>query len=232
MAILTGVRWYITVVLICISLIMSNIEHFLPVFVGHLYSFFGETKPTFYIIPPLHWWNDFPITFFLISLPLWALRSRVVSSLPECSLWFCSGVIKLTVLVAQSCLTLCGPMDYSLPGSSVHGILQARILEWVAILFSRGSSQPRVWTWVSHIGRQILDCLSHQAPLSMGFSRQEYRSGQLFSPPGDLPQPGIKPKSPVAAALQADSLPLSHREAQLGGTQYVFIAWKWISEKI
>ena len=43
-------------------------------------------------------------------------------------------------LVAQSCLTLCDPMDCSPPGSSVHGILQARILEWVAILFSRGSS--------------------------------------------------------------------------------------------
>ena len=45
--------------------------------------------------------------------------------------------------VAQSCLTLCDPMDCSPPGSSVHGFLQARILEWVAISFSRGSSQPR-----------------------------------------------------------------------------------------
>ena len=45
--------------------------------------------------------------------------------------------------VAQSCPTLCNPMDCSLPGSSVHGILQARILEWVAISFSRGSSRPR-----------------------------------------------------------------------------------------
>ena len=43
----------------------------------------------------------------------------------------------------QSCLTLCDPMNYSPPGSSVHGILQARILEWVAMLSSRGSSQPR-----------------------------------------------------------------------------------------
>jgi len=43
------------------------------------------------------------------------------------------------VLVAQSCLTLCDPMDSSLPGSSVHGILQARILEWVAISFSRST---------------------------------------------------------------------------------------------
>ena len=50
---------------------------------------------------------------------------------------------KVKVLVAQLCLTLCDPMDCSPPGSSVHGILQARILEWVAISFSRGSSQPR-----------------------------------------------------------------------------------------
>ena len=50
------------------------------------------------------------------------------------------------VLVAQLCLTLCDPMDGSPPGSSVHGILQARILKWVAIPFSRGSSQPRDWT--------------------------------------------------------------------------------------
>ena len=53
------------------------------------------------------------------------------------------------VWVAQSCLILCHPMDYSPPGSSVHGILQARILEWVAIYFSRGSSPPRDWTWIS-----------------------------------------------------------------------------------
>ena len=46
-------------------------------------------------------------------------------------------------LVVQSCPTLCDPMDCSLSGSSLHGILQARILEWVAIHFSRGSSQPR-----------------------------------------------------------------------------------------
>ena len=54
-------------------------------------------------------------------------------------------------LVAQLCLTLCNPMDCSLPGSSVHGIFQARVLEWVAISFSRGSSWPRDRTWVFHI---------------------------------------------------------------------------------
>ena len=48
------------------------------------------------------------------------------------------------MLVAQLCLTLCDPMDCSLPGSSVHGILQARILEWVAICFTMGSSNPGI----------------------------------------------------------------------------------------
>ena len=61
-------------------------------------------------------------------------------------------------LVVQ-CLTLCDPVDWRPIGSSVHGILQARILEWVAISFSRGSSGPRDWTrvsYVSWIGRQII----------------------------------------------------------------------------
>ena len=58
--------------------------------------------------------------------------------------------------VAKLCSALCEPMGCSLPGSSVHGISQARILEWVAISFSRGSFQPRDWTHVSCIGRWIL----------------------------------------------------------------------------
>ena len=53
--------------------------------------------------------------------------------------------------VTQSCPTLCDPTDRSLPGSSIHGIFQARILEWVAISFSRGSSRPRDQTEVSRI---------------------------------------------------------------------------------
>ena len=53
--------------------------------------------------------------------------------------------------VTQSCPTLCDPMNCSLPGSSVHGIFQARVLEWVAIAFSRGSSGPRDRTRVSCI---------------------------------------------------------------------------------
>ena len=62
-------------------------------------------------------------------------------------------------LCAQSCLTLCNPMDCSLPGSSIHGIFQARILEWVAISFCRGSTRPKDRTHlscVSCLDRQIL----------------------------------------------------------------------------
>ena len=58
---------------------------------------------------------------------------------------------KKKVLVAQLCLTLYNPIDYSLPSSSVHVILHARILEWIAIPFSRESSQLRHRTWVSCI---------------------------------------------------------------------------------
>ena len=59
-------------------------------------------------------------------------------------------------LVTKSPLILCNPMVRSLSGSSVHGILQARILEWVAISISRGASQPRDWTWVSYIAGDLL----------------------------------------------------------------------------
>ena len=71
----------------------------------------------------------------------------------------CISLLKLTslvffhvkALVAQSCPTLCHPVDFSSPGSSVHGIPQARTLEWVAISFSTGSSRPKDRTWVSYI---------------------------------------------------------------------------------
>ena len=65
--------------------------------------------------------------------------------------------VLLLCLVGKSCLILCGPMDYSPPGPSVLGILKD-ILEWVAISFFRGSSQPRNWTCISFFGRQILYC--------------------------------------------------------------------------
>ena len=78
----------------------------------------------------------------------------------------------------QSCPTLCDPIDGSPPGSSVHGILQARTLEWVAI------SSSNAWKWkvkVKSLSRVRLLATpwtaAHQAPPSMGFSKQEYWSG-------------------------------------------------------
>ena len=66
------------------------------------------------------------------------------------------GIINCEGEVDQSCLTLCNPMDCSPPGSSVHGIFQARVLEWIAISFSRGPSWFRNWTRVSRIaGRRF-----------------------------------------------------------------------------
>ena len=70
----------------------------------------------------------------------------------------CVCVLSLCVC-AQSCLTLCSPINCSPPGSSVHGTFQARILQWVAISFSRGSSQPRDRThtsYASYNGRRVL----------------------------------------------------------------------------
>ena len=79
---------------------------------------------------------------------------------------------------------------------------------------------------------QLLSCVqlfaspwtvAHQAPLSMGFSRQEYWSGLPFPPPGGHPDPRIEPSSPVSPTLQADSLPLSHQ-----GSPRICIAYMYI----
>ena len=66
------------------------------------------------------------------------------------------------MLVAQSCQIFCEPMDYSAPGSSVYRILQPRILEQVAIPFSKESSQSRDPTWISYIAGGFFYSLSHQ----------------------------------------------------------------------
>ena len=71
--------------------------------------------------------------------------------------------VRVHVQSLQSCLTLCDPMYHSPPGSSVHGILQARILEWVAMASSRGSSQPRDWTQVSSYLLHCKQILYHWA---------------------------------------------------------------------
>ena len=88
----------------------------------------------------------------------------------------------------QSCPTLCNPIDGSPPGSPIPGILQARILEWVAISFSNA------WQWkvkvksLSHVQLLVTPwTVAYQAPLSMGFPRQEYWSGV------PLPSPRMSP---------------------------------------
>ena len=97
-------------------------------------------------------------------------------------------------LSCSVCLTLCNPTDCNLPGSSVHGIFQARILEWVAISFSRGSAQPRDRTCVSCVsynGRWTLyQCTTWKDPIrtDLGFFKS-----RLLRPVN------LKPKYPMDA---------------------------------
>ena len=91
------------------------------------------------------------------------------------------GIVDETVSeVTQSCPTLCDPMDCSLPGSSIHGIFQARVLEWVAISFSRRSSRPRDWTQVSHVvDRHFTD--ETEVDVFLGFLYDPVNVGNLIS---------------------------------------------------
>ena len=97
----------------------------------------------------------------------------------------------------QSCPTLCDPIDGSPPGSPIPGILQARTLEWVAVSFSnpwkwkvKVKSLSRVWLFMT------LWTAAYQAPLSMGFSRQEYWSGVPLPSPDLLLSNRFKKKTP------------------------------------
>ena len=110
-----------------------------------------------------HMWFGLRITYTLTVLHahwirhvyafyLSTLNQHDVLPLPSHCVWVRAQSL-------QSCLTLCEPVDCSLPGSSVHGILQAIILKWAAIASSRGSSRPRDWThisYVSYVGRWVL----------------------------------------------------------------------------
>ena len=125
----------------------------------------------------------------------------------------------MKVLVAQSCPTLCNPRDYSPPSSSVYGILQARILEWVAIPFSRGSSQPRDQTWVFPHCRKILYNLSYQGGLKW-YIKTQVPTFAVISSPGLSSWEGIR-KLPSNKGLNihnyslmptvSDSVPLLFR---------------------
>ena len=95
--------------------------------------------------PPVYWvWGRSAVSSFC----RWLITNSLKKHYCFLTFKFTWGIFAKSL---QSCLTLCSPLDCSPPGSSIHGILQARILEWVAISFSRGSSQPRNRTQVSCI---------------------------------------------------------------------------------
>ena len=147
-AVPSGLHWNVTLPRTSVTILAKISQH--PVFHIFLSSF--RYFLLISILPPC-FVNCIPycngsstnteIFLFFSSLPLlsttfyWVTRTKV------------------KVLVAQSCPTLCDPMDCSPRGSSVHGILQARTLEWVAMPFSSGSLWPRDWTWVSRIVGQF-----------------------------------------------------------------------------
>ena len=86
--------------------------------------------------------------------------------------------------VTQSCPTPSDPMDCSLPGSSIHGIFQARVLEWGAIAFSDFSFLLLLLSCFSRVQLCATpETAAHQAPPSLGFSRQEHWSGLPFPSP-------------------------------------------------
>ena len=100
---------------------------------------------------------------------------------------------KMKVSVIQSSPTLCDPMDCSPPGSSVHGILQARILEWVAISFSRGSSCSRDQTRVFHIaGRFFIIWATREQRKPI--SSLSWCSTHKFRPFSSAPNPYLVPQ--------------------------------------
>ena len=118
--------------------------------------------------------NDHPLTLWLfiilteqayLKFP-WTLQKHFTIKVSNPSFLYGCVCVCVCVLVAQSCLTFCNPMDCSSPGSSVHGILQARILQWDATPFSRGSSWVRDWIQVSCIaGRFFTVWAIREAPL-------------------------------------------------------------------
>ena len=123
------------------------------------------------------------------------------------SAWRGILILKMRGKLLQSSPTLCNAMDHSPPGSSVHGILQTRLLKWFAMPSSRRSSWPRNQThvpYVTCIGRRVLYHCSLPGSSVHGILQARIPEWVVTSFSRDLPDPGIKPGSPT---LQADSLP-------------------------
>ena len=119
------------------------------------------------------WLNYLTFASIIQFLALWTYY--IAESILESWKW--SMQMKVKIKVAQSCPTRCDTMDYSPPGSSVHEISQARILEGVAMPFSRGSSQPRDWTQVScTAGRFFTVWATRKALVQGGNLKTQYES--------------------------------------------------------
>ena len=129
-------------------------------------------------------------------------RAATVPSLPKCQSTCLTHSEAAAAAAAakslQSCLTLCDPIDSSPPGSSVPGILQARILEWAAIPFSNAcmlaKSPQSCLTLCDPIDGSPPDSSVH------GILQARILEWVACPPPGDLPHPGIKPTSPGSPA--------------------------------
>ena len=143
----------------------KEISHWCSTISCRFYSYFPSVSPTVLFEHPV---QD-SLLYLVIMFP------------SSSNLWQCSGLYLLwprhfrrilgryfcsvCVLGTQSWLPLCNPMDCSQPGFSVYGIFQARILEWVAIPFSMGSSQSRDGTWVSCIAARFFTAEPRGKPL-------------------------------------------------------------------
>jgi len=152
----------LAVVFIFISLLSDELEH-LSIYslVIYLFFFLCEWDPfSVGTVMKKEWWNCQEV----LELQIKALQPKAQPPTPSCNVYttakrsthtwesagsvlnlqerVCVRVCMCVCMRAQSCLTLCDARDCSLPGSSVHGIFQARILEWVAIFYSTGFSQP------------------------------------------------------------------------------------------
>ena len=127
---------------------------------------------------------------------------------PPSSLSLELGLCCVLCLVAQSCPSFCDLLDCSLPSSSVHGIFQARILKWVVISYSRGSSQSRDRNFLYFLYcRQILSLLSHWGSPRIGFATAAAAAKSLQSSPTLCdPIDGSPPGCPVPGILQARTL--------------------------
>ena len=135
---------------------------------------------------------------------------------------------------AQSCPTICEPRDFIPPGSSVNGILQARILEWVAISTSRGFSWPRDWNCVSCIGMWILyhwaTCLPHDIAIILLKKMKAYVHIDIYANAYssficNIPKPKISKMSTLRIMIYSTIKERIYEKTQWHGWSFKDLCW-------